>query len=741
MAYVEYESDGKTIKARVMQKTDTLANWEANQLVLLQGEQAFVVDSGGTPINFKIGDGTKTFSELPWWIAYDQGQYVTVSSNALPTPEVEVGYSFVGPGTYTFTGQSDIVAPDGRFSQLVWNGSSWSLKDMGELPMQDVSNLATTQQVNLIDSDVQAMMDGFYDISRIIPTKPFNSGGYINIFGTTTTETGWFRTSINIGTGNLFPVTFGNRYYYSGQIEDTDNPSIPAVGVAYFNSAGSFIGYECRSPSNYNLFRLSPPANAAWIGTSSKTVNPVITEESLTVRVSDAIHVDVAASSGGDGTVSKPFNTISAGLTKLANTTFGRKKLVLSQGDYRETIDLASLPSGDFEICAKEGHKVRILGSNKISGWTKTSGQTNVYQASYSATIPVWGTRNNPIFEDGRPHSEILPNEIHPLQKNLTNRLPFTPIYEVGSIEEVDANPGTYCRISGVLYIHTSDSSNPLTNGYSYESITNRPTNTYNTPASTSKKVNILMLNIQIFYTVGGLVVSGFDRFIGYNISAFATTSSGLIRSDTGNNEFWYCECAFGDVDGFNNHFNRFTGFNNLTDNRSNYATVKYFGCWAHDNGDDGESSHEQHNVYMDGFLSEYNGDSGSRGSNDATYIINNALFRRNGWEVGLGGGAGKGEGFALVNASLNPSRQGCRAVLNNVISEDNNTGFGIVNNNNNVLILNNCVARNNFSAEYYAGAGVVNVNNSKATNSDESKKKVVSGTGVINIKNDDLLV
>lgn len=135
MAYVEYEADGKTIKARVWQKVDTLANWEANSLVIGPGEQAFVIDGGGTPINFKIGDGTKKFSELPWWISYDQGQYVQIVGNALPTPTVELGYSFVGPGTYTHAG-GNVVAPEGRFSQIVFEGGSWSLKDMGALPVQ-----------------------------------------------------------------------------------------------------------------------------------------------------------------------------------------------------------------------------------------------------------------------------------------------------------------------------------------------------------------------------------------------------------------------------------------------------------------------------------------------------------------------------------------------------------------------------------------------------------------------------
>lgn len=55
------------IDARVKQKTDTLTNWLANPLILLSGEQAFVKsDLDNTAIAFKIGDGTKTFSELPF---------------------------------------------------------------------------------------------------------------------------------------------------------------------------------------------------------------------------------------------------------------------------------------------------------------------------------------------------------------------------------------------------------------------------------------------------------------------------------------------------------------------------------------------------------------------------------------------------------------------------------------------------------------------------------------------------
>lgn len=66
----------EVIKARVMQKVATEADWltvEAELGVILEGEQAFVIDGDGNPINFKIGDGTKLFSELPYFIAFEAG--------------------------------------------------------------------------------------------------------------------------------------------------------------------------------------------------------------------------------------------------------------------------------------------------------------------------------------------------------------------------------------------------------------------------------------------------------------------------------------------------------------------------------------------------------------------------------------------------------------------------------------------------------------------------------------------
>lgn len=55
----------KTLKTRIKQRRDTVANWTKNNPVLLKGEIAIVEDTDGA-IRFKVGDGSKTFSALAY---------------------------------------------------------------------------------------------------------------------------------------------------------------------------------------------------------------------------------------------------------------------------------------------------------------------------------------------------------------------------------------------------------------------------------------------------------------------------------------------------------------------------------------------------------------------------------------------------------------------------------------------------------------------------------------------------
>lgn len=163
------------IKARVWTKVDTLENWNNNPLLLGPGEMALVTTPSGIPLNMKWGDKNerKRFSDLPFAISYDQGQFVAIDGpGALPTPESEVAYSLVGPGTYTYPGRDDIVVEEGHWGQVVYNDGEWSFIDMGDLPQPEIDST----DVILGESSLLTTETAVYNYStplfspRILPT-------------------------------------------------------------------------------------------------------------------------------------------------------------------------------------------------------------------------------------------------------------------------------------------------------------------------------------------------------------------------------------------------------------------------------------------------------------------------------------------------------------------------------------------------------------------------------------------
>lgn len=64
--------------ARIKSKRDTASNWETNNPVLLNGE-LIIVDTNAGDVRFKIGDGVKTYTQLPF---QDESLYNVLSTKA-----------------------------------------------------------------------------------------------------------------------------------------------------------------------------------------------------------------------------------------------------------------------------------------------------------------------------------------------------------------------------------------------------------------------------------------------------------------------------------------------------------------------------------------------------------------------------------------------------------------------------------------------------------------------------------
>lgn len=166
----------KTLKTRIKLKYDTLQNWTTNNPVLLEGEIAITTIPTGqtlqqvTPpaVVFKVGDGTSTFTELPYVSGLAADVYAWAKAATKPTyayseitgtPTIGNGTITIKAGTFedTFTvnqtGNKTIeipqVADTNTQYQIAVSGTTLKLqkKDVGEEAFTDVVgqtfNLAT----------------------------------------------------------------------------------------------------------------------------------------------------------------------------------------------------------------------------------------------------------------------------------------------------------------------------------------------------------------------------------------------------------------------------------------------------------------------------------------------------------------------------------------------------------------------------------------------------------------------
>lgn len=84
----------KTLQTRLKLKKDTAANWESKNPVLLDGEQIFVITAAGET-RVKVGDGTKTYTQLPFT---DEPLRTLVGTKADKTTTITAGNGLTGGG-------------------------------------------------------------------------------------------------------------------------------------------------------------------------------------------------------------------------------------------------------------------------------------------------------------------------------------------------------------------------------------------------------------------------------------------------------------------------------------------------------------------------------------------------------------------------------------------------------------------------------------------------------------------
>lgn len=92
----------KTIQATVKNRTDTAANWTQKNPVLAEGEIIVVQTSAGET-RLKIGDGVKTFTQLPYTDEQIYNNVVTSVNGQTGDITIKTAYQYAQDGGYTGT--------------------------------------------------------------------------------------------------------------------------------------------------------------------------------------------------------------------------------------------------------------------------------------------------------------------------------------------------------------------------------------------------------------------------------------------------------------------------------------------------------------------------------------------------------------------------------------------------------------------------------------------------------------
>lgn len=220
---------------------------------------------------------------------------------------------------------------------------------------------------------------------------------------------------------------------------------VSRVQVLWMSSWANVVAFEIgfnRALTSYEQSALVASSFIAQViaGTGLSLVN------CRAIYTGDGYYVDsVNGDDGNAGGITAPFATISAMLA--ADTVSAKSCHYLASGStWREQYDQPR--NGQTLFGYGRGIVPKIIGSNVVAeAWSKTGGQTNVYQITVSGMLDTSGYVS--VWEG-------------------TTRLSLA-----SDLAGCDATQGTYWVSTHdgptTIYVHATDSSNPSTNGRIYE--------------------------------------------------------------------------------------------------------------------------------------------------------------------------------------------------------------------------------------------------------------------------------
>lgn len=330
------------LKTKIQLRHDTAANWEANKtVVLLAGELGFETDTN----KFKIGDGVKTWAELPYAV---KDEIALTDENVTMTDDFT---ATVNIGTFTVPSSgSGTIAAQGKTLKEFLSGLFAKAKDPN----------VTQPSVSISLTGAGAKEVG----SEFTPsyTVKFNAGSYQ--YGPATGVTATYAVSDTAS----HTATAASGSFAKFTVADTTNYKVSVVathtaGVAPKNNLGTPVDSKkiAAGTKNASSGTVTGYRNSFWGGVKSKEGTPT----SAIIR----------------GLAGKKNGNISAGNTGDAQESVGDMRVIIAVPSPRTITSIKDVNGLNAEAFSAFTHiTVNVEGAN---GYTAKS--YNVYYKDNAA--------------------------------------------------------------------------------------------------------------------------------------------------------------------------------------------------------------------------------------------------------------------------------------------------------------------------------------------------------------------
>ncbi|NJI75821.1 hypothetical protein HCX49_21730 [Sphingobacterium kitahiroshimense] len=564
----------------------------------------------------------------------------------LPIPQAEMKFGFLANGRYTQPNGPDLEYSTTQWGLTLFDGVRWIKKFTLDLPdnsanapdwslglykkndiVTNASKIwialentsqepkATSTQWKLVDESSQSFT---VEKNSQNLTATIVNGFLTRSGGSNNNAVGRRTATANV---NMYKITYGKAYEYDGEIDLTIFSTM--AGILYKDENFALLDYDASETKVYKGYRLNYPPGTVYIAGCAIGSDPVIKEvDERLVLKSSALPKE---SRGQVTLIVDPDAELTENVFHNLSDAIARYKeydsaiIRAKGGRYAETLNLATI--GDLRLESSDGIPVKIAGGEFLTGWEKTAGTLNVYQINYNKIIPeTTQDKTKRIFENGRLSLAIDPAKYHPLHRGMTHMSPFSEIKQAASLTECDSNKGSFFHSEGVLYIHTNDSINPNTSGFTYENAV-RPNTSWGSD-NTGRKIELNNIIFE-FSNNDGCHIYG-RHVIRNNVTVLGSASEG-INDDNCTGVSRGDRVISPGADCINGHY---TNYN--TDVRNDQYTFYYYNVYAINGEGDVISHHARSNVFISNILGERCNRRGIIAFGGAIMTVNGGRFRDN---------------------------------------------------------------------------------------------------------------